>query len=84
MQCKKEAKASRKQARMLIYFIEIMAGLVSPYIMPLMKMLCEELPIHAPIRELNAKEVEAKKFAAVIVPEITVRDRPLSFASTCN
>lgn len=74
IQCKKEAKANRKQARMLTYLIDIMAGLVSPYVKVVMRVLFEEFPTHAPIKELKAKEVEAKKFAADIVLDITVRD----------
>lgn len=74
IQCKKEAKAIRKQARMLMYLTEIVVGLVSPYVILVKNMLYEELPTHAPIKELKAREVEAKKFAAVIVLEITVRD----------
>lgn len=69
---------------MLIYLTETSAGLVSPYVILLVKVLCEVFPIHAPMRELKAREVEAKQFAAVMVLEITVRDIPLSFASTCN
>lgn len=48
------------------------------------KTLFKELPIHAPIRELRAKEVDARKVAADIVVEITVKDMPLSFASICS
>lgn len=48
------------------------------------KTLCEELPIHAPIRELRAKEVDARKVAADNVVENTVKEIPLSFASICE
>ncbi|KAK9907864.1 hypothetical protein M0R45_000051 [Rubus argutus] len=54
-----------------MYLTEMMVGLVSPYVILVKNMLYEELPTHAPIKELKAKEVEAKKFAAVIVLEIT-------------
>lgn len=43
--------------------------------------LLEELPTHAPIKELRVKEVDAIKFDAVIVLFITVKAGPLLIAS---
>lgn len=63
---------------------EMMDGSVSPYTKILLKKSFEVLPTQAPIRELKAREVEAKKVAADMVLEITLRHGPLSLASTCS
>lgn len=49
-----------------MYLIEMVEGLVSPYINSLWKTLSAELPSQAPIRELRVKEIEHKKVAAEV------------------
>lgn len=63
---------------------DMIDGLVLPYMKLLSNTLFEVLPNKAPIRELKAREVEAKKVAADMVLEITVRHELLSFISTCK
>lgn len=63
---------------------EMMDGLLFPYMRLLSITLFEVLPTQAPIRELKAREVEAKKVAADMVLDITVRQGLLSFTSTCK
>lgn len=58
---------------MLIYLTEMMDGLLLPYKRLPSKTLFEVLPTQAPIKELKAREVEAKKVAADMVLEIIVR-----------
>lgn len=69
-----------------MYFTEIVEGDVLPNTNLAVNIVLEleELPTSAPIRELRVKEAEAKKVDADIVFEITVKDIPLSFASTCK
>lgn len=63
---------------------EMMDGSVPPYTKLLLKKSFELLPTQAPIRELKAREVEAKKVAADMVLETTLRHGPLFLASTCS
>lgn len=66
-----------------MYLIEIVAGLVSPYIKSLSKTLFEEFPSQAPMREVRVKETEDKYVAAVMLLEMIDRATPTSFLSAC-
>lgn len=64
-----------------MYLMEMVEGLVSPYISSLWKTLFDELPIQAPIIELRVKETEAKKVAADVLEAITFNAIPTSLLS---
>lgn len=77
----KDAKASKKNKRMLMYLMEVIGILVSPYIILPTISLFEEVPIHVPIKELRVKDVDAMKFTETNVLLITVKAGPLLIAS---
>lgn len=64
--------------------MEMVEELVSPQTNSLWKMLLEEFPSHAPIRELRVKETVARKVAAEVLEAITARAILASLLSACK
>lgn len=68
----KHENAKRKHTRRHVYLTDKVAGLVSPYMKSLSRML--ELVVKtAPITELRVKQTDEKKVAADTLDEITLR-----------